>query len=108
MTVREHVMRATGTAVEKLEQVESLAVKAGLRIHAMVGNGHQHGLSGQRASLDGGPDPADQGVDTLQRQPLGGEIGGGVRRVIEVAGEIVEELDRGGGKLGDQFSLSLS
>ncbi len=93
MAVGNHMMRAPGAAVEKVEQIVTLAVNAGFRIHAVIGNGHQHGLSGKRAGLDGSPDAADQGVDALQRQALGGYVGRGVGHVIEVAGEVVEILD---------------
>ena len=94
MTVGNDVMRAAGAAVEKLEQIVALAVNAGLRVHAVIGNRDQHGLRGERTGLDGGPDAADQGVDALERQALGGRVGRGVGDVIEVAGEVIEVLDR--------------
>ena len=43
MAIRHDVMPAAGPAVEEMEQVVTLAVDAGLRIHAVIGDQNQRG-----------------------------------------------------------------
>src|SRR5271165_2758837 len=107
MAIGHHVMPAAGAAVQQLKQIVALAVDAGLGIHSVIGYGDEHSLGGERAGFDGGPDTADQGVDALERQELGGKIGSGVGHVIEIAGEVIEVLDAGVGEFRDELALGL-